>query len=210
MKQSLSLVTSAFLLMGASNLFAASSIDLSVVGVLTPSACTPALSGGGMVDHGKISMSDLSYDAYLPLATLALSVNCEASTLMAVKSTDNRSGSAWYEYDTESAFGLGFHGENWRLGGYRLLVKNVQVDGAPAPSIESVDGKLWFPATEDQAWQPRWMRSVGAVGEADAIPVPVQNLAMDLTIQTRVRKPRGAITEEVPLDGSATLDIVYL
>jgi hypothetical protein len=208
MKQSLSLVTSAFLLMGASNLFAASSIDLRVVGALTPSACTPALSGGGMVDHGKISMSDFPGDAYLPEVTLALSVNCEASTLMAVMAIDNRPGTAWYGHDTDGAFGLGLYNSR-RLGGYQFLVKNVQADGAAAPAIESVDGKTWFPAPEDQTWQVGWMRSVGAVGEADALPVPVQSLAMEVLIQTRVRKPTGA-TEEVPLDGSATLDIVYL
>lgn len=210
MKQSLSLVTSAFLLMGASNLYAASSIDLSVVGVLTPSACTPALSGGGVVDHGKISLSDFEfpYDIYLPDATLALSINCEASTLMAVKATDNRPGTAWYGFDTDSAFGLGLYNSR-RLGGYQLLVKNVQADGAAAPAIESVDGKTWFPAPEGQIWQGGWMRSVGAVGEADAVPVPVQNLAMEVLIQTRVRKPTGA-TEEVPLDGSTTLAIFYL
>lgn len=210
MKYSLSLISSVLLITASSNLFAASTIDLSVVGTLTPSACTPALSRAGVVDHGKISIGDLSYDAYLPEATLALSVNCDAATLMAVKATDNRSGSAWFGSDTDAVFGLGFYGGTWRLGGYRLMVKNVQADGAVAPVIESVDGQTWFPISQDQTWQPLWMRSVGAPGEVDAMPVPVQNLAMDLTIQTRVRKPRGAITEEIPLDGSATLDIVYL
>jgi type 1 fimbria pilin len=211
MKQSLSLVAATFLLAGATNLLAASAVDLNVKGAITPSACTPSLSAGGVVDHGKISIKDLPLSINkLPKARLALSVSCEAATLMAVKPTDNRAGTAWSGYDTISMFGLGLINGNLKLGAYSLVMENIRADGAPAPVIESVDGQTWFPATLDQYWQPRWMRSVGAAGSPDAIPVAVQTLATDLLIDTVVRKPPTPTTEEILIDGSASLDIVYL
>lgn len=39
---------------------AASSTDLTVTGVITPQACTPSLSNGGIIDNGKISAKDLN------------------------------------------------------------------------------------------------------------------------------------------------------
>ena len=38
---------------------AASTVELTVKGLITPMACTPLLSGGGLVDFGKISRNDL-------------------------------------------------------------------------------------------------------------------------------------------------------
>ncbi|WP_330220783.1 DUF1120 domain-containing protein [Pseudomonas frederiksbergensis] len=45
---------------------AASSTDLTVTGTITPSACTPSLSGNGVVDYGKISARDLNQDTSTP------------------------------------------------------------------------------------------------------------------------------------------------
>ncbi|WP_256671205.1 DUF1120 domain-containing protein [Pseudomonas gelidaquae] len=55
MQASRVLISAALLLAGVSNVMAASSVDLGVVGVITPSACTPILSNNGVVDYGKIS-----------------------------------------------------------------------------------------------------------------------------------------------------------
>ena len=54
---------------------AASSTDLTVTGIITPNACTPTLSGGGIVDHGKFSAKDLNAGhetTALPTETLQL------------------------------------------------------------------------------------------------------------------------------------------
>jgi type 1 fimbria pilin len=50
------------LLASAGNAIAASSVDLTVKGSITPSACTPLLSSGGVADFGKISVKDLRPD----------------------------------------------------------------------------------------------------------------------------------------------------
>ncbi|MFE4459165.1 DUF1120 domain-containing protein [Nocardia tengchongensis] len=51
----------------------ASSVDLTVTGIITPSACTPTLTNGGIVDYGKTSAR---YSQ--------LTVTCDAATLMAL------------------------------------------------------------------------------------------------------------------------------
>lgn len=48
-KPTLALLLAAF----APAAFAASSADLNVFGTITPSACAPVLSDGGVIDHGK-------------------------------------------------------------------------------------------------------------------------------------------------------------
>ena len=58
MKHMLSLMTMAIALAGGGQAMAASSVDLSIKGSITPAACTPTLSNGGVVMHGKISYSD--------------------------------------------------------------------------------------------------------------------------------------------------------
>ncbi len=52
MNKSLTLLSSVLLLANALPTFAASSVDMTVTGVITPSACTPSLPGA--VDFGKI------------------------------------------------------------------------------------------------------------------------------------------------------------
>ncbi len=211
-----SLFTVALLLAGASTALAASSVDLTVTGAITPAACTPALSGGGVVDHGKISFSDLSnvwpYRTELPVASLALSVNCTAATLFAVKSSDNRAGSSGADGAGLSSFGLGLVNGDRKVGWYTLKMSNSSADGVARPLIESVDGKTWFDAPQDsQIWQPDWMRAFSAGTGPNPTPMPVQTMLTDLLIQTTIIDKRELPTgQEVPMDGSATLDIVYL
>lgn len=50
MNKHLSLLTAALLPTGVSSAFAASSTDLTVTGLITPGACAPALSKGGVVE----------------------------------------------------------------------------------------------------------------------------------------------------------------
>ena len=59
MKTLLSTVAASVMLVTGATAFAASTVDLAVKGLIVPSACTPTLSGGGIIDHGKISAKDL-------------------------------------------------------------------------------------------------------------------------------------------------------
>lgn len=201
---------------GVGPAIAASSVDLSVKGSITPSACSPTLSKGGVVEHGKISVSDLNpqphLNTLLPTATLELTVSCAAATLVAIKSRDNRAGSSAEPDNFTKNFGLGFVDGDKKVGWYILKMGNALADGGVRSLIESADGNTWLNADPaDQVWQPGWWRSVAAASGGAELPVPVQNMTVDIRVETTIlalmQLPVG---QEIPIDGSATLDIVYL
>ncbi len=60
---------------------AASQVDLAVTGRLTPTACTPLLSNGAVIDYGKISRQDLNVDkgTRLPIKPLQVRIACNGA-----------------------------------------------------------------------------------------------------------------------------------
>ena len=83
-------------LLFAPALLAASNTQLAVNGAITPNACQLNLTGGGDIDHGKVSAQTLNADQYtsLPTVVIDMEVVCEGSTLLAFNTVDNRSGSS--------------------------------------------------------------------------------------------------------------------
>lgn len=80
----------------ASSSIAADSVDLKVIGTITPVACTPTLSGGGTVDYGTIKADTLKADDYtvLPMRTLDFSITCDGNAKVAVSAISGRPGTA--------------------------------------------------------------------------------------------------------------------
>lgn len=190
----------------ASNVHAASSVDLRVTGKITPSACVPQLSNGGVIDFGKMSVKDFQWDTVMPVQRMQLSVNCDAATYFAIKSTDNRAGTA--ADNSASSFGLGLGENEHKLGRFHLTMENALADGAAARLVESYDGSTWFLASDGQVWQPSWLRTVNAPGP-DYAPIAMRTFEAGLVVATTVYRLRN-LAAEVSLDGSATLDIIYL
>ncbi|AWM90428.1 hypothetical protein DJ564_06145 [Pseudomonas sp. 31-12] len=208
MTKHLSLLTAALLLTGASSAFAASSTDLTVTGVITPSACTPILSSGGIANHGKISVKDLSPDkvTYLPQIVLQMAVNCDAPTTFALSPTDNRSGTG----TASSYFGLGLINTNQKLGNFRVIPRNVMADAVNAQAILSSNGGETWVKEGVGFWGVNNIWGVGATGTVIA-PIPIKDLLLDLQVRTGIAPTNGlTLTDEVNIDGSATLQIMYL
>jgi hypothetical protein len=204
MNQRISLLTAALLLSGASSAFAASSTDLTVTGLITPGACIPSLSNGGIVDHGKIPFKDLHPTTVtdLPRVTLQLAVNCEAANLFALAPKDNREGTA-YRPDT---FGLGKVDEQ-PLGDFSMILNNLMADGAAAKWIASEDGgNTWFRTVYVD---PTHIIAAAAIGGPDTL-LALKDLAADVSVHTSIAPAEGLnLTNEVPIDGSVTFDIKY-
>ncbi|MGY2175519.1 DUF1120 domain-containing protein [Pseudomonas azotoformans] len=195
------------LLTGASQAFAASSVDLTVRGLITPSACEPTLSGGGNVEVGKISAKDLNSDNYTRLAdqALQLTVTCDGATLMAIEPKDNRAGSN-SEVD-DAAFGLGLVNGSEKLGFFNMILQAAVADGTEVGPIASRDnGLTWTSLTY------LINNGITSVANTTAVaPVPVQILVADLLINPFIAPANSlTLTEEVPIDGSATLTVKYL
>ncbi|MCK1787203.1 DUF1120 domain-containing protein [Pseudomonas sp. TNT11] len=188
--------------------FAASTVDLAVTGLIVPSACTPTLSAS-TVDVGRVSVKDLNQDTrtFLTPTTLTLSVNCEASTLFAMKATDNRSDSA----AAINELGIGKTAAGERIGGYWLMLSNATADTTAVQMIGSTNnGGSWFRFREDDAWGTTYLLSIAAVG-AGSVPIPAQNTQMALSVNPFINPAKNVtINEDTLIDGSATIEVKYL
>lgn len=185
--------------------FAASTTDLVVKGLITPSACTPQLSGGGVIDHGKISAKDLSANNATVIGndSLQMSVTCEAQTLIAVQAADNRADSS----ERTAAYGLGLVAGK-PLGGFFLRWSRPLADDVMVQPIGSFDeGQSWSP---ESIAEPGMYMSIAPMGNSHA-PYAIKRLDLELGIQTYITRTNDLdLSNEVPIDGSATLEVKYL
>lgn len=197
------------LLASASTAMAASSVDLSVRGLITPSACTPALSNGGLYDVGKVSAKDLNADqeTWLAPQTLDLTVTCDADTLMALEAKDNREGSD-YQNDT-LYFGLGLINDDEKLGKMLVRLLSPLANGDPAQTISSYDGGATW--ARGLSFERGILMSVAAAGVTPYTPVPLTVLNAGLYVAPAIAPANSlTLTNEVAIDGSVTLTVKYL
>lgn len=197
---------------GVSSSQAASTVDLTVTGLITPSACNPTLSNGGVYDLGKIAARDLNTEQPTPLPAhnLQLTLTCEASTLVALKPSDNRLGSS-FESNNSLRFGLGLVNGNEKLGSMMLQLHSIVADGATMYPIGSVGSSSneWAPTP---ILSPTFLTSFTLNSNTPSpAPTPIQRLTADVLIEPRIA-PANTLTlnTEVPIDGSATLEVNYL
>jgi len=209
MNKHLSILTTALLLSGTSSAFAASSTDLTVKGTIIPVACTPSLSGSGIVDHGKMSAKDLRPDNYTNLApvTLQMVVNCDAPILFALTPIDNRAGTG----TAGNYFGLGLTHKNEKLGYFRVVPRKVIADNVAARAILSRDGgQTWLTEGSQQFWGTDNIWAVAATSDTST-PVAIKDLTLDLEVRTGIAAAKSlTLTDEVQIDGFATLEVKYL
>lgn len=207
MNKSLNLVGTALLLASTTSAFAASSVDLTVKGLITPSACTPNLPGA--VDFGKISAKDLSQESQtlLEVKTLQLTVSCEASTLFGINPVDNRAGSSM----RAGAYGLGLINGTEKLGRYYITLRNPVTD-IPSIMLTMLTDGRWSELYEDDAVEPNRLFAFGDFnGESGWAPHPLKNAAVEIVLNTAIAPAKDlTLTNEVALDGSATLEVKYL
>ncbi|MGJ7513318.1 DUF1120 domain-containing protein [Pseudomonas baetica] len=207
MKRFYAALSTTALISAAPFALAASSTDLTVKGTLTPSACTPGLSEGGIADYGKIAAKDLNQNADTSLGqrNLSLTVKCEGATRFALLSIDNRADST----DANAAFGLGKINGTQNLGEYMLNMHTAIADGVLVQTVKSPDGETgWH---YHMIWEPGEYVSVAARSDPGYQPISVQDLTFVLSLQTWIKPARDLdLSDQVNIDGSATLEMKYL
>lgn len=209
MKTTLATLTTALLLSTVSSAYAASTVELTVKGLITPAACTPNLSSGGVIDHGKISAKDIDQDNGKILnSTLQMTVNCDAQTLFALRGIDNRAASSSMP---GVGYGLGMINGTQKIGSYTLMPTQAQADGVTIEPLESFDNGVTWMDLSGAVWTQANLAGFGNRSSGVWFPIPIQDLTTNLEVQTVISPAKGLdLSNEVQIDGSATLEVKYL
>lgn len=205
----------------ASGLFeiAGTQRELTLNTAFTPAACTPRLGEGGLIDFGRISAQQLSLsDATRFTRSLSLNVSCDSPTRFAFKATDNRAGSQRLVQALArgSQFGLGFGPQRAALGSFIARIgADALGDGKPLSALQGAPGGAgWQVVGQPQG--PALHHDGGLVGFADragaeVAPTAIKQLDATLAVELYLAPSRELpLSEEMRLDGAATLEIIYL
>ncbi|KNC12614.1 DUF1120 domain-containing protein [Pseudomonas sp. RIT-PI-a] len=197
---------------------AAPSVEVMVSGSIIPGGCTPSLNNPG-IDHGKIAANELSADQPTSLAArpreATLLIACEAPTLYGIRAIDNR-GDSVFQSSSGTYYGLGYTPAGEKIGAHvlRIVPARSSIDGKPAfVPLGSADASRWLPAEGN----PRSLRANGqlagfaAESGVSTGPVPIKSAVVGLSSSLVIAPTSGlTLTSEVPMEGSATLELTYL
>jgi type 1 fimbria pilin len=205
--------------------FAADSVDVKVIGTISPVACTPTLSGGGTVDYGTIKSDTLKADSYtvLPVKSLDFAITCDGSAKVGIRSVNGRTNTlagvtegtgggnlAPAPLASPYAFGLGaVKGKN--TGGYSVGLFDTTADGVSVDGIFKNDaGGPWTAnSTNSLLGVIPYTASYAATGTLT--PVAFKTLTGKLKVQAYINKGSELdLTNPIQLDGLTTLELVYL
>lgn len=195
----------------APNAFAQSA-DLSITGKILPSACVVELGNGGVAELGDIRSNALETDTSTTLdpVDLAMSVSCDSAVRFALGGVDNTGDSAYSAF----RYGLGFTANEEKIGSASIGLKGVNIDGATGFATTSYDsGETW---SDSVATSPTAIPKDGMMGFASQQgvttgPSAVESLQGTLEVKAYIAPTSGmTLTGDVPINGSATINIMYL
>ncbi|CUI38836.1 DUF1120 domain-containing protein [Achromobacter xylosoxidans] len=201
----------------------AQSIDVRVTGTITPAACVPAIEGGGTVDYGDISATSLNFTSStkLPTKTIGFSITCDAPTLVGAAMHDNRAGSAVVglvqrvksQLSEDRAYGLGVAGgKNIGIYTVRFNPATATMDGNPGVLTRTNDrGRSWGTPVDGYVSELPEFIHAWTTGAGTARPFAFQVMSTTIDITAVIDKGENLdLANEVPLDGLATIELVYL
>lgn len=216
MKHYFAVLATTLVISATQHTWAASTVDLSVKGTITPLACTPILSNNGLVDYGKISRQDLSVDKRTRLRdqTLDLNIQCNAPARFALLMRDNRDGSAIV--NSEIYYGLNHDNSQNKIGLYSLNFDPASTVVDDLTQVYRTDSTTGGVAWSSSNSRPIPIGAKSYLGFTDVAgssvgPIAIQNLTSRVIVETIIAPTSELdLSTEVQLDGSATLDVVYL
>jgi type 1 fimbria pilin len=193
-----------------------STVELTVKGLITPVACTPTLSAGGLVDFGKISQQDLNLTTgtRLPAKSLNLSVDCNGPVRYALRMRDNRDGTA--HVNSEIYYGMGLDNSGNKIGVYSVSFDPKQTVADTLPGLYGTESTTGGVAWRTSNRNPIDIGARSLLGFTDlegstAGPSAIQTLTSTLTLEAVINAKQNLdLSTDIPLDGSGTLEVVYL
>ena len=210
----------------------AESVDVRVTGTITPTACTPTLSGGGTIDYGAINPTTLSATSFnvLPEKTLDFIIACDAPAKIAIKGINQRKGSVAgatengnstapspvqiFSRDKVGVVGLGKDGTK-NIGGYglRILPSSVLADSQSVDSLAkafSQAGWVNIPSSGD-VFDNTYTRMTSWSLPGTLDPLAFKTLSGKLSVQAYINKASELdMTKPIALDGLTTIELIYL
>ncbi|MCC7633831.1 DUF1120 domain-containing protein, partial [Stenotrophomonas rhizophila] len=213
---------------------AATTADLSVVGTIKSPACGVVLDGGGIVDFGNISRTLLkpAESAAIGAKDIAATVTCTDDTLVLLKVVDNKeadkpTGNMTVKFEGSSVpgtdgshapanlLGLGQSHAGTPIGAYALAFGPPDVDGITATYIyANNDGAISYDNYSTTALHFRGNTNVyfGAnTGGGANLNMPGKVHKFPMAVAVSLDKSGNIPGDaDVSLDGSATLEVVYL
>lgn len=205
---------------------AADTTELKVKGTVRPAACSLALSAGGTIDYGVIPVSRLSETktTWLEMRTLNVSVTCDGKISTSLKLDDNRAGSVisnmipfrsgmrdeWLR--DIYTYGLGTV-KGKKTGIYTVMLRKFVGDGeARSTRIDALDGKGYGSTGSSTDFPLYFVKGYKISGQEASTLNRQAYTTITATLEVRVlidKLPNLPTEGEIPLDGSATLELVY-
>jgi type 1 fimbria pilin len=189
----------------------AQSADLSVTGRIFPGACVVELGNGGNADLGDIRLETLQSDMHTVLddVDLPMSVSCESTVRFALEGVDNTSDTSI----NAAQYGLGLTPADEKIGSARLGLVDVTMDGEEGHARSSTDGGATWTIDLFPGFAHIGMNSLLGFNTflGNESPAAIQNLQGTLKVRATIAPTSElTVTEDVLINGNATINLVYL
>ena len=194
---------------------AADNTEVKAWGVIRPAACIPTIAGGGVVDYGTIPAKSLTAGALtsLPDRQVELLITCDSDMSLGITSFDNRANSQIDLPVDRSGinFGLGLVKDK-KVGSYTIAITDgSSLDGVTQPSV-------YFKRTNEDTWLNSGVNFLlngpgllYSIGSKFRTPGTGKQWNIKLKIAAKINTPENLdMTGDVPLDGSASIEVKYL
>ena len=188
--------------------------DLQVRVGFAPAACLPRLAGQGRVDFGRIAVGELRRDGVTSFSRqTTLEVACDAPTRFAIRAVDNRAGTASDRLGARALFGIGRTAAGQALGGFTVRVgKAIGQAGTTASAVVGdLSAQVWKHADQAMLQPSGEPLAFDRDTSSGLAPDAWSGLSIPLGIDLHLAPAAGLdLHQETAIDGSATLEILYL
>ncbi|WP_447883432.1 DUF1120 domain-containing protein [Serratia fonticola] len=206
----LSVLSLSMFSVGAVQAADAPTAELKVVGKLGAPTCTVAITNDGIFDFGKIPVISVPLQSPatrgMGSKSETLTVSCDAETYMNMTPVDNRAASN--PSSSNQTFGLGHINGTGKIGTFTATVIDAKVDDVSSQLFTSASSTFTPAATADltKGMRTGWATTAANTQQSGKVFVATMRVvgmlyAIDIM--------KGRITENVPIDGSVTLNFAY-
>lgn len=220
----------ALAVLAASASVMAESVELKVIGTITPPSCKPQLTGTGTVDYGSILSDTLDPAGYTKLADkeTQLDIVCDAPAKVAIHAVSGRknstvsdgaegaTGAAAPVSEAGLPAGFGVVGlglvDDKKVGAYGIAISDVNLDSTAAKAIQSDDKETWNDTNASSLYKTDGTTSYLSWSQSGEVaPAAFKTMNAKLTVKTYLNKTTEMdLTKPVQLDGLTTIELLYL